>query len=654
MCGISGILSYGGSDRAELPHILDRMVDAMRTRGPDGRGTWWSADGRVGLGHRRLAIIDLSELGHQPMSNEDGTVWITFNGEIYNYRELRRELEAKGHTFRSHTDTECIVHLYEELGQNVVHRLDGDFAFCIWDVRRQEMFLARDPLGVKPLYYGHVGKDFVFASELNAILEHPHLEKRLDETALYHYLTYLAVPAPFSLAKGISKLNAGECVLVNPDGGVVRRRYWEPLPRRLDIAETDRDDRLRELFDRAVEKRTLSDVPVGVLFSGGVDSTLNALSFGELSAPATVHGFTAGMQADRYENEADFAGQVARLLGLDWHHVELTEPRLREMMGPEGALTAAQDEPLADPVCAPLYLVTQLARQRGVVVLQAGEGADETLCGYDGYRTWMQRHATLWRPLSVLPRAVASMGYQVLKRSSRPFDRKMADVLLRRSKGREFFVSEAVGFYETEKPFILDKGYLTRMAGVDSYDIVEPYYARIRRECPEADFLQTLTYLELSVRLPELLLMRADKIAMANSIELRVPFLDRELVEFALSMPPDFKLRDGISKEPYKRMATRKLENRIGSALPTSLGSAPKDVFYRRKRGFGAPLQDWFESGLGNDMRDLVAANRADVDHLFNVKEILAALDRGMVTVNQSFQMWVLYCFLCWKYRNGF
>ncbi len=654
MCGICGIVAMEAGERAGLPATLDLMIDSMEHRGPDGRGTWWSADGATGLGHRRLAIIDLSALGKQPMSNEDGTVWITFNGEIYNYPQLRRELEAKGHMFRSHSDTECIVHLYEEYGDRLLSRLDGDFAFGIWDMRRRELFLARDPLGVKPLYYGRVGPHFVFASELKSILSHPRLERRLDEVALNHYLTYLAVPAPLSLVKGISKLRAGQSLRLRADGTVRLSQYWEPLPRELNGSAVDLDERLKYLFDQSVKKRKLSDVPVGVLFSGGVDSTLNALSFAEGTTGSPVHTFTVGMHAQRYEDESRFAGEVAKTLGVVWNNTELTEGVLREMMGPEGSLIARQDEPLADPVCAPLHLVTALARRHGFIVLQAGEGADETLCGYDGYRSWMRRHERMWRPLSMVPKALARLGYHALLRSSRPGDRKIADVLLRRALGREFFISEAVGFYEAEKDTVLAPDFRRSLGRTDSYDVVEPYYARIRAQAPEASFLQVLTYLELSVRLPELLLMRADKIAMSNSVELRVPFLDRELVEFCLGVPQGFKLRDGVSKEPYKRLATCKLEQRVNGVVPASLGSAPRDVFYRRKRGFGAPLQDWFEGGLGEDMRQLLDMHRADLGQYFDVKAIKSILDAGMVTVNRSFQMWVIYCFMCWKHRYGF
>ena len=654
MCGICGILATGEADFLVEKTTLDRMVQSMAARGPDGHGTWWSSDGAVGLGHRRLAIIDLSDHGRQPMSNEDGTVWVTFNGEIYNYRELRRELEASGHVFRSNTDTECIVHLYEELGERVVEKLDGDFAFAVWDARRRCLFLARDPLGVKPLYYGWIGREFVFASELKAIITHPRFRRQIDDVALYHYLTFLAVPAPWTLAEGISKLRAGESLTVYLDGRTTIRRYWEPLPRENDCAPNEWDERLQDLFDRAVSKRMLSDVPVGVLFSGGVDSTLNAMSFAEIAGQNPVRAFTVGMRASRYSDESTFAEQIARVLGLEWYKTELTESALREMMGPQGDLVERQDEPLADPVCAPLHLVTALARENGTVVLQAGEGADETLCGYDGYRRWMSRHSSLWRPLSALPRVLARLGYHALMQSPRHVDRKIADVLLRRSQGKEFFISEAVGYYETEKSPLLSQEYRQRVRGLDSYEVVAPYYARIREACPRATFLQTLTYIELSLRLPELLLMRADKIAMSNSVELRVPFLDRALVEFTLSLPESFKLRDGVSKEPYKRLAARKLERRLRVPLAEELGKTPKDVFYRRKKGFGAPIQDWFEGPLGNDMRDLMKEQQVDLSRYFDLDQIAACLDRRMANENQAFQMWVLYCFMRWKYRYGF
>lgn len=625
------------------------MTDAMTHRGPDGHGYWASSDQRVALGHRRLAIIDLSEKGKQPMSNEDGTVWVTFNGEIYNFVELRSELRAQGHVFRSGSDTECLVHLYEEYGAAMLGKLDGDFAFAIWDDKEKSLFLARDPLGVKPLYYGHVDGQFVFASELKAILAHPRLQRQLDDAAVYHYLTYLAVPAPQSMVKGISKLRAGFSLIVNLDGDIRLHQYWEPLPRTTAIKPSEYDEKLSELFTRSVSKRLVSDVPVGLLFSGGVDSTLNALAFKNLSAGRTVRGFTAGMAAARYTDEADFAGSVAKDVGLDWYLSRLTEKDLRNLMGPDGDLIARQDEPLADPVCVPLHLVTKLAREHGTTVLQAGEGADETFCGYDGYRNWIRRYHRMWKPLTIFPKFFSQAGYLMMRNTSSPQWGKIADVLLRRARGQELFVSEAVGFYENEKRSILQPDFCFGRHALDSFDLVKPHYNRVRQAFPDATILQIMTYIELSIRLPDLLLMRADKISMSNSIELRVPFLDRELVEFSLAVPDGYKLRDGVSKEPYKRLGATMMQACLRSSGGNTDPDYARSIFYRAKTGFGAPIQDWFDGGLGDDMRELMTDHRVGLEQYFSVSAIRKILDAGMVTVNRSFQMWVLYSFMCWK-----
>lgn len=610
------------------------MTDSMSHRGPDGRGTWTAADGRVGLGHRRLAIVDLSHLGAQPMANEDGSIWVTFNGEIYNYPLLRAELAGKGHRFRSKTDTEILVHLYEELGERMIERLDGDFGFGLWDDRRKRLLLARDRAGVKPVYYAQVSGQFLFASEIKALLQHPAVLRRIDEEALYHYLTYLVVPAPKTLVQGIYKLPAAGALMLelNRQGAQPQIwQFWEPFPGQIDICHSDLDTQFQDLFERSVEKRLMSDVPVGVLFSGGVDSTLNTVSFQRKVEPQRVRTYHVGMVgANQCYDESAVAYETAQRLGTEHYEIKITQ---EDLIDTARALVKYQDEPISDPVCVPLYFVTKLARETGTIVLHAGEGADEIFCGYDNYRRFLYQYDSLWRPLNRMPSLVSRLAFEVLHRSSAPRHRKIADALLRLARGQEFFLSSAVAYYEDEKASVLAPEFRRRCARYDSFDVVAPLYSRLEEAQPDATFLQKMTFIELQLRLPELLLMRVDKMSMANSTEVRVPFLDRDLVDFALSVPVDFKLRDGVSKEPVKRLAARY----VG-----------RESVYRPKRGFGVPIQEWFRERLGDHFRKMIHDDRMEVDAFFNKRSLLDNLNHGLQTTNQAFQLWVVYNFLNW------
>ncbi len=607
----------------------------MAHRGPDGDGVWISDDNKTGLGHRRLAIVDLSEAGRQPMGNRDGSIQVTFNGEIYNHRELRSDLESRGFQFRSQSDTEVLPYLYEQYGEAMIERLDGDFAFGLWDSRKQKLILARDRAGLKPIYFTNLGNQFLFASEIKALLTHPGVARDIDEEALYHYLTFLVVPPPFTLFQGISKVHAAECLTLDlrDDGFQIRsRRYWEPLPNQCELQHSNLDGQFRDLFGRSVEKRLMSDVPVGVLFSGGVDSTLNAASFAAAIAPQKVRTFHVGVEGTKiFDDETDFATSMALRLNTEHHQVRITESDLLDaMLG----IARQQDEPLADPVCVPLYFVTKLARETGTTVLHAGEGADEIFCGYDKYRRFMDYRDRFWSPLCRLPRFAHRLAFELLKRGHSKTCRKMADSILRMARRQEFFVSSSVAFYEYEKQSVLGRDFRNRHEHTDSFNVVSPMYDRVAEHIPNATFLQILTYIELQLRLPELLLMRVDKMSMLNSVEVRVPFLDRDLVDFALSAPESFKLRDGISKEPVKRMAAE---------------FVPRDLIYRRKSGFGAPIQEWFASKLGRDMDDQLQADRHMLGQWFDVAALRKRLQQPPPTANDAFQLWVIYNFMLWR-----
>jgi len=609
--------------------LLGAMAESIRHRGPDGEGYWLSSDGRVGLAHRRLAIVDLSDAARQPMPNNDGSAQVVLNGEIYNFRELRAQLESKGHRFRSQSDTEVQVHLYDEIGEALIERLDGDFAFGLWDDRRKRLLLARDRAGVKPLYYTEVGGQFLFASEIRALLRHAAVPREIDEESLYHYLTYLVVPAPRTLLRGVFKLPAAGVLTLDLGHAWRTRRYWEPLPGRAALDRHDLDGQFEAMFNHSVSKRLMGDVPVGVLFSGGVDSILNTASFQQLISPKPVRTYHVAMAgAPSHANEREWARTVATKLGTAHHEITIGES---DLLATAQKLAGQQDEPLADPVCLPLYFVTKLAKDSGTTVLHAGEGADELFCGYENYLRFLRSDAWLWRPLQRLPRFVGWLGFQSLRRTRA---RKVADVLRRRALGQELFMSGAVAYYEDEKAAILARQFASRHRGLDSFHVVADLYRRIEQESPGASLLQKMTFVELQLRLPELLLMRADKMAMAHGVEVRVPFLDRDLLEFGLTIDESFKLRDGVAKEPVKRLAA----HYVG-----------REAVYRPKTGFGAPIREWFHSGLGSHMTTLLEEDRTHVEEHFAVAELRRRLAPGPRTVNEAFQLWVVYNFLSWR-----
>lgn len=632
MCGIAGLYYFDAAiERADLG-VLDRMVAVMRHRGPDGRGTWISADRRVALGHARLSIVDLSTCGAQPMTNENETVRLTFNGEIYNHPALRMELTRRGHRYVSRTDTEDIVHRFEEVGEDVVDDLDGMFAFAIYDDSTGDLILARDRLGIKPLYYAEVPGGIAFASEAKAILQHPAIRAEVDPEALYHYLTYLVPPAPQTLFRGIRKLPAGYTMRVDRRGNLRVRQYWDALPRRVNISGVDLDQRLEDLFKESVRKHLMSDVPVGVLFSGGIDSSLNAAYFGDVSA-GVVRTFNVGFGDTAFmADESRFAAAMASLLDTEHHQVVISEKDFVDFIT---ELPFYQDEPIADPVCIPLYFVTKLARQTGTIVVHVGEGADETFSGYDNYlrfRRWNDRY---WKPLKHIPAGVLRGAAALAGRFTAGTGRaaKIADIVQRAGRGQELFLSSAVAYYEREKAAILNPEYRRQMRGVDSFDAVRPHYAKLCASVDNPTFLEMLTYIELKQRLPELLLARVDKLGMANSVEARVPFLDHRLVEFALSVPEDYKVRNGVGKWPLKKLAAKRI---------------PSDRVFRPKSGFGAPIQQWFGSALGERFRELLTANQDSVGHFLNVPELIARSRGPLPRVNDAFQLWTVYNFVQW------
>jgi asparagine synthase (glutamine-hydrolysing) len=579
MCGICGVWEYGASEGEVTPSLIARMRDEMTHRGPDDAGELLFDSRRGGFGFRRLSIIDLSSAGHQPMHGCDEDTWLVFNGEIYNHATLREDLEARGHKYASRTDSETIIHLYEERGLDFIHHIEGDYAIALWDAAKQQLVLVRDRIGVKPLYFYHKDGRFIFASEIKAILQHPAVTPDIDEQSLYHYLTFLTTPAPTTLFRDIQKLPAGHVLTLKRDGTLNIRQYWDALPPSQPVLRDESEHRteiLRLLRD-SIRKRMMSDVPFGVFLSGGVDSSANVALMSELMS-RPVETFTVGFSDAEYLNELQSARRIADQFGTNHHEVIISEKEMQEFLP---RLVFHQDEPIADPVCVPLYYVSQLARDSGTIVVQVGEGSDEIFSGYDNYVRHLRIYENFWRHAEGLPRvfrrALSNLSRPALEATGR---KRAAIELIRRLGADEpLFWGGAVVYDETFKPRVLSRSLRERMNGLSSLRVVEPYLKQIEQERPDSDFLARMTYLELKLRLPELLLMRVDKITMATSVEARVPFLDHHLVEYALGLPRLLKVEGTTGKHILKR------------ALEDIL---PHDLLYEPKRGFGAPVREWF------------------------------------------------------------
>jgi asparagine synthase (glutamine-hydrolysing) len=597
MCGICGLVVYGWHN-GDDPDVLSRMRDTMAHRGPDDTGSFRSADGRVQLGHRRLSIVDLSAAGHQPMSNEDGTVWIAFNGEIYNHLELRPGLEARGHLYRSATDTETLIHLYEELGEDMLPKLRGMFAFAIWDERRQKLFVARDRIGIKPFYYTQVDGRFLFASEIKALTEHPAVSPDIDETALYHYLTFMTTPAPSTLFAGIRKLPAGHCLTLDVrTGGLATRRWWDvahapaPDPRHM-LTPDACAERVAELLEEGVRDRLMADVPFGVLLSGGVDSTaLTGLVRRMHTGP--LRTFSVGFTDAPELNELEHAHVAARHFDTE-HHEVVVDPD--DVLRYIPSLIHAQDEPLADWVCVPLHYVCKLVRDSGTIVGLVGEGSDEQFAGYGHYHRYARLQRGAWGVYNRLPRQLLNGIHRLvdrpLQRSGAP--REIRELFRRAAAGEPLFISGAVAAWEADKRDILCAGG-TVWGGMSSSDIATASARHFLGARPGAGFVEAMIYQEFQLRLPELLLMRVDKIGMANSIEPRVPFLDHRLVEFTSHIPAAWNIGGGRTKDILKRAVA---------------GLVPDEITNRPKQGFSLPVKQWLRGPLAGFARQSIFGSR--------------------------------------------
>jgi asparagine synthase (glutamine-hydrolysing) len=630
MCGIAGIISLEGGPPVDEA-LIWRMAHIIGHRGPDDEGVFISPDGRAALANRRLAIIDLSPAGHQPMSTPDGRHTIAYNGEVYNYAAFRDRLIAQGHAFRGHSDTEAIVRLYQQVGPAALGHLRGMYALAIWDNEQRELFLARDRIGVKPLYYTIAGGQLIFSSEIKAILQHPAVERRVDEEALYHFLSFLTSPAPHTLFAGIRKLQPGHYAVLRSDAtGIDDLRveeYWDVFDSAQSHAgwsSADYQETLLSELRESIRLRMVSDVPFGVFLSGGIDSSTNvALMAEQMDRP--VQTFSIGYRDVAGYNEFEHARRIAAHFGAEHHEIEIGEEDLLRFLP---SLIYHQDEPIADPVCVPIYYVSKLARDAGTIVIQVGEGADELFAGYTHWLDILRLHHGAWQRFNRMPSPLrqAALALAPLDRDSIRYE-----YVRRAAMGEELFWGGAEAFGEAGKGRLLGPAYRARMGDLSSWDVIRPYRQRFEARTADlpgaSDYVNWMAYLDLRLRLPELLLMRVDKMSMATSIEARVPFLDHEFVGLVMSIPERVKLNGMATTKHLFKQAVR--------------GLIPDDIIDRPKQGFSVPVDEWLRTRLGGVIASKLDAFTRRTDY-FDPAAI-----RRMVARN-DYLTWYLFNFVLW------
>ncbi|HQZ96023.1 MAG TPA: asparagine synthase (glutamine-hydrolyzing) [Pyrinomonadaceae bacterium] len=624
MCGIAGWINLKQSDVTHHTEaVLHSMCERIVHRGPNSEGIWM--DDTIALGMRRLSIIDL-HTGDQPVFSEDKSVIVMMNGELYNYREVRDELEKKGHKFVTKSDTEILPHLYEEYGEDLVDHLNGMYAFSLWDTRKKKLIIARDRFGEKPLYYGIFDGKVLYASEPKAILAHPSVKPELNLDAMRHYLSYDYVPAPHSIYKGISKLPAAH-VLTVENGEIKTRRYWNLTFAKSGNTSIEKSAaELKDLLSDAVRMRLVADVPLGVLLSGGVDSSAVA-AFATQHATETVKTFSIGFTEDSFD-ETKYARQVAAHLGTDHHEEILSVAKAAELISDIGSWL---DEPMSDGSLIPTYLLARFVRKHVTVAL-GGDGGDELFAGYPMY--YAHKVAKLY---STVPGFVRSGLIEPIVRSlpvstkNLSFEYK-AKRFVRASKydtvtrHHSWFGS----FTPDEQKLLLTEHALKNSSG----DI----YAGARdllKLCDATSEIEQMQYLDMNFYMAEDILTKVDRASMAVSLETRAPFLDPRVGQFAASLPLDYKLRGSKGKHILKRS----LE-----------GLLPSNILHRSKKGFGIPIAEWLKTLLNPLMHDMLAPERLNAQGIFEsdyVQKLIAEHEKGVASHHK--QLWTMLVFQLWQ-----
>ncbi len=623
MCGICGKLYFNPMRKADQNNI-SAMASVLAHRGPDDHGIY--VDGPVGIGHQRLSIIDLSPAGHQPMSNEDGSIWIVFNGEIYNFEELRMELQGKGHVFTSHTDTETIIHLYEEEDTDCLNRLRGMFAFAIWDSTKQRLFIARDRVGKKPLVYAVTDDAIIFASEIKALLQDPSVTAEVDCEALHHYLTYQYVPSPWTMFKGIRKLPPAHSLVVEREK-ITTRQYWQlSYAQKLTLPTLgDYVEQFMDVFTEAVKIRLRSDVPLGAFLSGGIDSSATVAVMSQLTNRA-IKTFSIGFDVSEY-NETTFAAMVAKKFNTD-HTEFIVNPDAISILP---KLVWHYNEPFADSSAIPTYYVSKLTREHVTVALN-GDGGDESFAGYERYIAdklagYYEKIPCIARE-HIIKRCLSFIPHQENRNSF--FRRLKRFVNGISEKAERRYVRWICGFDNEMKNDLYSAAFAEKTAAIDSVDLIVNWYAK----ADASAFLDKTLFVDIMSYLPDDLLVKVDIASMANSLEARSPFLDHKLMEFAAALPPHLKL-NGIQSKYL-------LKNAFSSVLPRS-------VLYRKKMGFGVPIDRWLRNELKELTYQILLEKRTVERGLFKEQAVRMLIDEHMLKrADNSYRIWALLFMEVW------
>lgn len=628
MCGICGIVDYNRNIEAG-EDILRRMATTMVHRGPDDEGFYINkkTDPYIMLGHRRLKIIDLSSSGHQPMSNEDDSIWLVFNGEIYNFKDVRTELEKRGHKFKSSTDSEVIIHLYEDYGNNCVNFLRGMFAFALWDIKQKIMLLARDRVGKKPLVYFYSNGVFCFASEFSSLLASGLLKKEINYDAINYYLTFGYIPAPLTIYKDVFKLSPAHRLILQ-DRKINLERYWQlDYSKKNNISEEEATEEILRLLQEAIKIRLYSDVPLGVFLSGGIDSSTIVALMSQI-AERKVKTFSIGFEESDY-NELRYARNIAKRFDTE-HHEFIVKANALEILP---LLVERYGEPYADSSCIPTYYVAQQTKQYVTVALN-GDGGDELFAGYERYQAML--FAETYQKFPKIIRNIISAIFQHLPDSVRPKSRlrnikRLFEVINLPTQQRYL---RWVGIFDSNLKYSLyTEDFKNKLSRKDEVSWLIPYLS----ESNSLNMIDRLLMTDTSTYLPNDLLVKADIACMSNSLEARSPFLDHRLVEFVAGLPAEYKMKNFIKKYLLKKI----IKNIV-----------PKENIYRRKMGFGMPVGDWFRNELRIFLYETLFSKSASMERYFRTDIIKNMFDRHVERqADYTFQLWTLLMFELWHKR---
>lgn len=630
MCGINGLFFGDGSPQGteSTIELIGRMNNRIAHRGPDDEGTWCNPQHSVFLGHRRLSILDLSQAGHQPYTDNEGNA-LVYNGELYDHLEYRKKL-VNGHRFASNSDTEVLFELLKESESKTLDLIEGMFAFAFWNAREKSLLLVRDRIGKKPLYFTGDHKRFAFSSEIKALTELPWHNPEPDNEALYHFLTFNQLPAPFTLFKGVKKLGPGEWMRIDSTG-IRSGVYWKPQRATEIIRDEDVcAEKLLEQLSAAVKRRLVSDVPVGAFMSGGVDSTAIVALMKQIGG-GEVKTYSIGFDGAPDYDERTLAQEAAKRIGTTHHEHIITKRNLIEDLP---AIIHTFDEPLADPTAIPIHYLAKMAKANGTQVVLTGDGADELFAGYSSWVRY-SKLAPVYAALQNAPRFLRLVNYSLCSVLSSEGS-SLREFAYRLSRGQSIFWGGARAIKEHNKNRLLSEGMRSSCRNFDSYSIIQhidqEYESEFERD-EQIDFINRMCYTGLRFQIPSKYLFRMDRLGMAHGVEVRNPFLDQRIIETALSIPGEMKIRGGVPKWILKK------------ALSTLL---PHETLYRKKMGFCMPIREWAGELLVDYIDSSIDrfAQRYDVFDAREVKRLLNRFSKGETHLTNT--VWTIYFLMNW------